>query len=280
MRRYVIIALLNLLLVTPIFAPPNCELLKDDKDCYRACQEAYNAIRFRQGSRRSQSHFDKSIRFCPDFAYSYMEKAVPFLKRGDFITWKTLIDKAVELDPLEHLGYRGWCRLQFLRDYEGAIADIERLRELAGYDIGYCQTGDYHLIFALALCYKELGYPLKAKELMESKIQEEGYFLGPYDYYHLGVLAYDLGEYQSAIAYLERQIKENDYLAETYYWLGLAHKQLGDLGICREYLVKAEEHYQKGNYLTDMYSEPIDKIYLSDIEEELLNLQGVSLQTD
>ena len=133
----------SLLIFHNLYAPPNCNFYNSDKNCYESCQLALQAIRYYQGSWQSQEYFDKSIDLC-DFAYSYMEKGVPYLKRGDFIKWKALIDKAVELDPNEYLGYRGWCRLQFLRDYDGAISDIEQLLELNQYDIGYNQNGDYH----------------------------------------------------------------------------------------------------------------------------------------
>lgn len=255
--------------IVPLYAPPNCEVFRDDPPCYGACEEAMRAIRYRQGSWQSQSHFDKSLALCATFAYSYMEKAVPFLKRGDFITWKKLIDRAVELEPAQYLGYRGWCRLQFLRDYEGAIADIEELQNLVDYDIGYCQTGDYHLEVALALCYKELGQKQKAKQMIESKLREADYYLGPYDYYHLGVLAYELGHYQEAIEYLNRQIAENDYLGETYYFRALAHRALGAEEAFRTDMEQAGDYYRQGSFRTDTYCETIDKIYLRDIEEAL-----------
>ena len=62
------------------------------------------------------------------------------------------MNKAVALDPKEHLPYRGWCRYQFFRDYEGAIQDIERLDSLSKYDIGYSVNAEYHLHIARALC--------------------------------------------------------------------------------------------------------------------------------
>ena len=116
------------LLSWKLYAPPNCEIYKKNISCYKSCSQAMKAIRYSQGSYKSQQHFKKSIDMCPTFSYSYMEKAVPYLKRGLFIEWKKMIDTAVELSPKEYLGYRGWCRLQFLRDYEGAIKDIEELK--------------------------------------------------------------------------------------------------------------------------------------------------------
>lgn len=252
-----------------LLAPPNCEVFKADAACYEACREAMMAIRYPQGSYKSQRHFDQSLELCPDFAYSYMEKAVPFLKRGLFIEWKAMIDKAVELAPTEYLGYRGWCRLQFLRDYEGAIKDIERLKSLVSYDIGYCQTGDYHLDIVLALCYKHLGDYEKARQLFLEHTSAENYSEGYFDFYHFGVLEFETGHYEKALEYWDRQIEISDYLAETYYFKALAYKALNQPKEYTTNLEKALNYYQAGNIRMDTYTEPMDKIYLLDIQEEM-----------
>lgn len=255
-----------------LYAPPNCEIYKNNETCYQSCKEAMYAIRYNQGSYQSQQHFDTSIELCQDFAYSYMEKAVPFLKRGLFIEWKELIDKAVELSPEEYLGYRGWCRLQFLSDYEGCIKDIETLKSLVNYDIGYCQTGDYHLDIALALAYKEIGDLKKASALFMQQMNSKNYSPSPYDYYHFGVLEYEEGNFESALIAFEKQIAQNDYLGETYYFKALAHKQLNQLDLYAENLTTAETYYRNGKLRMDIYTETIDKIYLSDILEEKIRL--------
>ncbi len=257
------------LMSSALYAPPNCEIYRNDEKCYESCNEAMMAIRYRQGSFQSQKHFEKSIQLCPTFAYSYMEKAVPYLKRGLFIEWKEMIDKAVELEPEEYLGYRGWCRIQFLRDYEGAIRDIEKLKSLVNYDIGHCQTGDYHLNIALALCYKELGNLNMARELILNQLGAENYSEALYDYYHLGVLEYEAGNYEKAIIYLDRQIEVNDYMGETYYFKALVNKVLNQNDQYLQNLQKAESYYRSGKNRIDTYTETVDKIYLSDILEEL-----------
>ncbi len=250
------------------FAQPNCLVYKNDEACYESCQLSMRAIQYTQGSYQSQQYFDQSIERCETFAYAYMEKAVPYLKRGQFIEWKRLIDQAVALDPEEYLGYRGWCRLQFLRDYEGAIKDIEALENLVSYDIGPCQTGDYYLKIALALCYKKLGKVDKAKEIFETEQAKEGYAPGLYDYYHFGVLEYELKNYDEAITYFKKQIEVNDYLGETYYFMAKAYQGLDQLDLYKQYLKIAEDYYRQGKIRTDIYAEMIDKIYLLDILEE------------
>ena len=252
-----------------LLAPPNCELYKQDELCYQACEEAWTAIRYPQGSHESQQHFDRSLELCPTFAYSYMEKAVPFLKRGLFIEWKKMIDKAVTLAPKEYLGYRGWCRLQFLRDYQGAIDDIEELKSLVNYDIGFCQTGDYHLEIVRAMCYKELGQLEKARAIYTQHLIEDNYDVDLFDYYHWGVLEFESGNYQKALKHLDKQIEINDDLAGTYFYKALCYKELNEYDLYSENLNKAEAYYQKGKVRTDTYTETLDKVFLIDIQEEI-----------
>ncbi len=265
--RYFLIIFISMLCGSILEAQPNCEVLKDDISCYKSCNKAWRAIRYKQGSFKSQRLFDESIDLCPSFAYSYMEKAVPYLKRGEFIQWKKLIDQAVELSPSKYLGYRGWCRIQFLRDYEGAIKDIERLKQEVSYDIGYCQNGNYHLEVALGLCYKELGDLEKAQSIISNHVHSSNYSSGLFDYYHLGVIEYELGNYQTAKNILETQL-ENNELAEVYYYLALTFEKLNRKDEYSMALNKSEQLYLNGNSMYDNYTEPIDKLYLSDILKE------------
>jgi tetratricopeptide (TPR) repeat protein len=256
-------------------AQVNCNVykFKNDEACYKACEEANAAAELYQGSKESQIKFDKAIKLCPTMDYAYFEKAVPYLKNGDFIAWKKLIDKAVELNPTSHLGYRGWCRYQFLRDYKGAIRDIEQLDSIINYDIGYSINGDYHLQVARALCYKALGDKQKAIAIMEKQLAVEGYTIMPYDYLHLGVLKLETNDLAGAIDYLKKEIAYNDYLAETYYFLGLAYKQQNALADFMTAMEKAKVFYLKGYKRRDVYTHPADKVYLSDIDEELASLK-------
>jgi tetratricopeptide (TPR) repeat protein len=256
-----------------IYAQPNCNVYKwnNNEACYQACLTATEDAG--QGTKKSQLQFDKAIELCSTFDYAYFEKAVPYLKRGDFVTWKKLIDKAVELNPTGHLGYRGWCRYQFVRDYRGAIRDIEKLDSLTTGDFGYSQNGDYHLNVAKALCYKAIGQKEKAISIIEDQLQQKDYSPMTYDYLHLGILKFETGDQQEAIKYLKKAIAYNDYLADQYYFLGLVYKKLGQQKEFKENLEKAKTYYLKGFKRFDDYTHPMDKIYLSDIEKELSGIQ-------
>lgn len=262
-----------LLLFLPIAAlsQPNCNIYKlnGNDSCYQACEVATSGLGA-QGSRVSQMRFDRAIALCPDLDYAWMEKAVPYLKRGDFITWIQLINKAVELNPREHLGYRGWCKYQFLKDYEGAIRDIEQLDSLKEGDIGYCITGDYHLHIARALCYKALGQKQKAMEIIEEQLARPGYEPLLFDFIHLGVLKLETGHPDEALTWLNKAIATNDYYAEAYYYRAMAYRKLGRQAECLKDLDQARLFYLAGKKMADPYSAPADKIYLSDIEQALV----------
>lgn len=262
-----------ILLSLQSFAQVNCNMYEAGSACYKACQEAEMAIRHPQGSKESQQHFDTSIKLCPTFDYAYFEKAVPYLKRGQFVEWKKLIDKAVELKPEQHLGYRGWCRYQFLRDYKGAIEDIERLEAMASYDIGQSVNGDYHLTVAKALCYKALGEKEKAVRIIREQLADKEYVPMPYDYLHLGVLYLGLKKPEDALASFLKQLEINDYLAETYYYLGLANTTLGDKGKAEAYFQKALAFYEEGKHLRDPYTHHADRIFKADILAQLKGKQ-------
>ncbi len=268
MTKYVFFACV--LRISLAFGQPNCNVYKmnNDEPCYKACSLAIEAEQY-QWTREAQIKFDEAIQLCPKLDYAYMEKSVPYLKSGDFIEWRRLIDKAVEINPLGRLGYRGWCRYQFIRDYKGAIEDFEKLDSMTQFDIGYSQNGDYQLNIAKALCYKALGEKKKAIEIIQKQLSEKGYSPMTYDYLHLGVLKMEIGDTNGAMEYLKKSIAHNDYLAEPYYYLGLIYKKQKLSKDFKENMEKAKAYYLKGYKRFDPYTHPMDKVYLSDIEKEL-----------
>jgi tetratricopeptide (TPR) repeat protein len=254
---------------TSLWSQPNCNVykVKGETKCFDACELAIRASEG-QGFWQSQMQFDQAIELCPTFDYAWFEKSVPYLKRGEFITWKKLIDKAVELNNA-HLGYRGWCRYQFLRDYQGAIDDIEKYDAIASYDIGYTINGAYHLNIARALAYRGIGQPKRALEIIETQLATANYSPMTYDYMHAGVTCMELNDDVKALEYFQKSISYNDYLAEAHYYLGVLYKKRGQHPEAIQELEKARAQYARGYKMDDPYTQPMDQICLSDIEREI-----------
>jgi predicted Zn-dependent protease len=255
----------------------NCNLYPVGSSCRRAC-ELYESDARRatsQGSAASQRYFDEVLAICPTFAPALREKAVPYLKRGDFATWKKLIDEAVRLKPDQNLSYRGWCRFSFLRDYHGARADLTRLLTLTNGNPGQSGNGDYDLRIVLGLCQRELGDSRAALATFDQCIaaNEKLQRVGLYDYLHRGVTRLRLGDYAGALRDLELETQQNKNLADTYYYLGLVHAHRKDRARAQQNLTRARSLFLQGYGRRDPYTESLDQVYLADIDKALASLK-------
>ncbi|MCH7402103.1 tetratricopeptide repeat protein [Belliella kenyensis] len=245
----------------------NCEWFKAQGNMvrYQACLEANKSNEFYQFSKEFHEVYDRVMEMDPTWALPYRAKSVSYLKSGDFINWKKLIDQAVAYDTVTYLGYRAGCRFQFFRDYKGAIEDCLLLKKVMNNDMGYTANGQYHLDIVLALSYKALGDPNKAIETILERHQEANYMMGIFDMLHLGVLYAEQGDLQKAKACFEKQEAFND-LAENRYYLAMVYKELGQKENYIEQLEKAKSLYTIGLKMNDPYQAPMDKIYLKQIE--------------
>jgi len=254
------LSLLILVAYASVNAQINCNSIEGE-DCKKAC-EIYNKDSEPQGSKDSQENFDKAIGLCPNFSDAYMEKSVPYLKRGDFITWKLLIDKAVELDPKMHLGYRAWCRYQFLRDYKGAIQDFDELEKYYPGNIGYSKNGDYNLYVVKAVCYSALNQKDKAIQTLENLYNTKDFHFGLYDHYQLGVTYFETGKYDKALENFEKQSKIYDFAENIYFKSKVSKIRNKDYLDLKSLALKS---YDEGKTMNDGYTHHFNKVYRKQI---------------
>jgi tetratricopeptide (TPR) repeat protein len=251
----------------------NCSIYKDSSYA-RACR-IYNASdSFFQGSPQCEHMLDSAIATCPNFAPAWHERSVPYLKRGDFITWRRILDKSVDLDPRQFLSYRGWCRFEFLRDYAGALKDLQRFDTLSEFSHTSSNDGDYELHLIMALCERELGDTNKAFHYFGVAMDKDSSNAGLYGYLHLGVTKLKTRDYPGAIAALEHENRIYDQFADTWYWLGQAWLATGRRDQARSMFLRAKElmNDHSGRYhLHGVYCEKLDTIYESDIDAALSN---------
>lgn len=275
MKRITIIILITTYSLA-LTSQRNCNIYKWEGDScrYEACIFLEEAPRYFQLRKEYHEIYDRAIEICSNYSDAYRAKSVAYLKTGDFITWKGLMDKAVAIDPKEHLGYRGWCHFQFFRDYESAIADIEELDRLTEYNIGYSQNGMYHLNIAKALCYKMIGQKTMAITIIQNQMKTEGYKAGLYDYLHLGVLFLETNQFKKAEKAFLSQLQEYD-CAENRYYLALAYKATKQTEMSKANIGHARSLYNENQVMHDPYTHQIDKIYLKDIiaEQRLITME-------
>jgi tetratricopeptide (TPR) repeat protein len=251
-----------LVICTNLQAQVNCNAIEGE-NCKKACG-IFNNDSGPQGSQQSQENYDKAIALCPNFSHAYMEKSISYLKQGDFVTWKNLIDKAVEIDPANQLGYRGWCRFQFLRDYEGALEDFTQLEKYRPGNLGYSQNGDYNLYVAKAICYSALNQKEKAIQVLENLFKTKNYNVGLYDYYQLGVTYFELNKYDKALENFEKQRKVYDFAENIYFKSKVSKIRNKDYLDLKNIALKS---YDEGKTMKDAYTHHFNKIYRKQIAE-------------
>lgn len=260
-----------------LFAQPNCNYYKYTGDLkrYQACLVAEKSSEYYQFSREFQSILDSAIAIDPKWSYPYREKSTAYLKSGDFVTWKKLIDQAVIYDTLGNLFYRGRNRLNFFRDYKGAIEDFNLLKKLLEGQDQMLVHDDTHVDIYLGLCHGLMGNTKKALSIIASCMAQEDYVPGLLDHFYLGVLYVDQKKYKEAILAFKKQELIND-LAENRFYTALAYAKLEDIESCKTYLNKAQEFYRSNRRMHDYYVAKPYKIYWSQIEKFKKSIQGIS----
>lgn len=253
-QRYYLSFLL-LIVYTNTIAQVSCNAIEGE-DCRKACG-LYNQSSDLQGIRTSQEGFDRAIKHCPDFSNAYIEKAVSYLRDGEFATWKILIDKAVALEPKRHLGYRGWRKFQFLRDYKGAVQNLEAFKKYYPEDLGKPQNRDYNPDVVKAMSYNALGQKEKAAGIIERLLATRAYVKGMFDHYQLGAIYFELGRYDKALENFERESKAYDFAENTYFKSKVSKIRNKDYLDLKKLALKA---YDEGKTMEDAYTHHFNKV--------------------
>ncbi|MHA7862977.1 tetratricopeptide repeat protein [Flagellimonas marinaquae] len=258
--------------LTSVFGQPNCNYYKytGQLERYEACLAAEKIAGHYQFSKEFQSILDSAITLDPTWDYPYREKSTAYLKSGDFVTWKKLIDKAVKYDTLNNLYYRGRCRLNFFRDYKGAMEDFKLLELFIHSNNKNEQLlvhDGTHVDIYVALCLRHLGQLDAAINLIRGQIDKNNINPGLADHLYLGAMYLENGEYAKAIEEFKKQ-EQIDDLAENRFYTAKAYKALKAHNEYLSYLKTSKNYLEQGRRIHDYYVEDFYKIYAADILEE------------
>jgi len=250
------------------FSQVNCYIYPEGSGERKACELCDEAIKHKQGSKESQLLFDKAIAIGPKFDWAYYEKSVPYFKRGFLIEGLKILDKAIKLNPRDYLCYRAYWCWQY-KNYDLCIKDLETYYAMPRAYIQFTPGGEKDMRIILGLAYAKTGNYTKGIKTMLTCINsykslEEA---GLADYYSLGMLYVMNKQYDEAINTFEKQIIVNKYLAETYYYLGLAYKAKSKTTEANKQFKKALLQFKANNRYLNINAG--FRVYLADIEKEL-----------
>jgi tetratricopeptide (TPR) repeat protein len=219
---------------------------------------------------------DSVLNICPNSARLWSDRAMGYMIRGEFVEGMLFLNKAAKLEPFYYLGSRAWYRMRHIHDYQGAIKDLDTLENVAGGSFFY--VTNVHMYMLKGLSYQQLGNYEKALELYDIAINDQvktkgDQWVGTYDYLFRGILRYRMKDFDGAIEDLNRQVREYEALADTYYWRGLALAAVGKKDEARIDLQHAKDNMlSNGQRRWDGLFVIPDEVFLSDVESALLKL--------
>ncbi len=218
-----------------------------------------------QGTLLSQKFFDILIKQQADFSEAYFEKSVPFNKRGDYSNGFKLLDKAVEIDPVKHLGYRGWIKLKKIKDYKGALNDFNQLDTLTPNVID-APWGE-NINYLKGLCYK--GLKQNETALNEFNIyinaEKDSSWVNPNVFLYVGLIHLDFHNYKLALKSANTCLKYNGNSPEGHYLKAIIFKFLKKDKEFDQEIEMSKKLFKAGYKSSDVYNEVTDELYWSDI---------------
>ena len=229
------------------------------------------AFKLYQHSFEYQVAMDSALRISPNWAAGYRHKARPYLFSGDYANFMKYMQPAVENDYME-LGYRGWCRLYFIKDYEGAIADLELLDK---------KTVDFddfpmseNLFYLTGLAKKEMGNFADAlvdfNKSVASQSKNKGEeWVESHTWFYRGVTYFEMSEYEKALEDFYRTLKYDANSSDALFYMALTFEKLHRTSDICPLLRNSFEKFNKGFVHKDGLADVPNQLYLSDLEEKM-----------
>lgn len=206
--------------------------------------------------------YDSALEYDQDNSDAWMERSVGWNKAGDFNKGFKYLNKAVELEPAKHLGYRGWIRLRKMRDYDKALIDFDRLDSLTpnvvdapwGEDIDFVR-GECH--------FGNKDYQKAIEAFNKSVKNQKEDWADIHTFVYLGLCEFKLGNYEKAISEFNRALAQSENICEAHFGLAKTYQKLGNSSLVLKHIEKAENTfvYKRDDY----YNEYLNEIYLSEI---------------
>jgi len=268
---------LTLMVYTTSFcsAQGNCLIYGKNSGERKACELSYEAIKYKQGSIESQILFDSAIAIGPRYAWAYYQKSVPFFKRGLLSKGISILNKAIKLAPQDYLCYRAYWYFQH-QSYASCKRDLEEFYLLPNSYMTFTPGGDMDMRLLLAIsCFKmnEIALGIETiKSCLEGYKSDD--YVGEYDYYVLGRLYYENGQYLESIKTLNKQLTINPSLIDSYYYLALAYKANSNLQASKKNFQEALLRFdkKKQGYVRSDFG---DRLYREDVIREMSAVGGI-----
>lgn len=164
---------------------------------------------------------DSALKYLPHDAYLWQQRSMPFIKQMKYEVSIQYMDSAVKYDWDMYIGYRGFLKCVFQKDYAGALNDLRLAK--AAHPEG--EEMDHPYDYWMALCYLQLCQYDSSEIRMRYCVDKDkavGHDWGNYLHtFYLGVVQFELGKFDDAIANFDLTLERHKLFADAKYYKAL-----------------------------------------------------------
>lgn len=235
-------------------------------------EETYNkAVQFRQGSTAFQNGIAEAVTIDPTYEPGVYELSVADLKRGLPHKWLPQYNKAVALDSVTRIPWRGYLYLWFYRDYKKAIADFDASDILTPDFIDAPQG--HSIDYWRGIAYLGLKDYKNSNAYFEKHIAKETEDFGE-DYVDItaflynGITYFEAGNYKKAIYNFNKQLEYSRNLsADAKYYKAQMFITENKNTQALETINEALQDFENGYNNKRAYVETLKQLYYEDLTE-------------
>ena len=193
-----------------------------------------------------QANIDEGLKLDSTIGYLWQQKAMPFFKQRKYETGLQYLDKAVQYDKA-WLDYRAFIKCIFVKTYKDALIDFEACKKMKGNAV----VMDHSYDFYMALCYLQLNDVQKAFSILhpyleKTKKEKGDGWLHHLDLFYLGIIYYELDDYDNAIAAFDKALLKYSNFSDAKYFKGKCIALKGDMEKGHALIKEAKADFDKG----------------------------------
>ncbi|RQO30226.1 hypothetical protein DBR32_11655 [Taibaiella sp. KBW10] len=192
-------------------------------------------------------YIDTALSLDTTIAILWEYKALPLWKTRRYEMALVSYDRAVQYNRKRNLSRRGFLKCIFQKNYAGALTDLQMAKKEFG--LGY--ENDHTYDFYIALCHLQLGNLEQARRVLQTELDRAagrpaGYTVHYLELFFMGIIQYELRDYDKAIDYLDRSIKQYSQFSDAKYYKGICQLKKGAKIQYRNLMHEAKADYDKG----------------------------------
>lgn len=260
---------LNVVCLLVVFSCKNTSNLTPTEKRELAEKRYKKAIQFRQGSIPFQNGIAEAVTIDSTFEAAVYELSVADLKRGLPNKWLPQYNKAVKLDPVTRIPWRGYLYLWFYRDYKKAIADFNASDSLTpdfidapqGHSVDYWRGIAYLGLndYKNSNAYFEKHIAKEIKDFGEDYVDVTAFLYN-------GISYFEANNYEKALLNFDKQLKYSRNLsADAKYYKAQIFKAQGKNKQALETANEAIEDFNNGYNNKRAYVETLKQLYSQDL---------------